>query len=200
MKKIKFIFRAVIIIIIGIVYYRSNYVINVSPSIPVGLYKKVRLDGTFKIGDTVIVDIPKDIREYMTKRGYITDDIDYLIKRIGATSKDKVEMIDNKLYINKRLVRMIPLKDSMGRQLIPAKRVQPNDNEVFLLGDTNNSFDGRYYGVTNKKYIKYKAEEVFLFKNANKIVGELKKELKENEENTTIRSNYNTNTSSTSKY
>ncbi|MBU3842959.1 MAG: S26 family signal peptidase [Candidatus Fusobacterium pullicola] len=200
MKSIRILIKIIIVITIGILYFRENYTINVSPSIPMGIYKKIKIEEDLKIGDTVLIDIPKDIREYMTKRGYINDDIHYLIKKIGATSKDKVEVIDNKLYINNRIVREIPLKDSIGRQLIPARRVQPKENEFFLLGDTNNSFDGRYYGTINKKFIKYKAKEVYLFENTRKIVRELKKELKENEENTTIGSNYNINANSTSKY
>lgn len=198
MKRFKFLIRFVVVVIIGIVYFRSNYVINVSPSIPMGIYKKIKLEEELKVGDTVIIDIPQELRAYMTSRGYINDDIDYLIKRVRATSDDKVEILNNKLYINNKLVRVIPLKDSIGRQLIPAKRVQPNDNEVFLLGDTNNSFDGRYYGVTNKKYIKYKAKEIFLFKNTTEIIGELKRELNGNEKN--ITGNGNSNSTSTSKY
>lgn len=199
MKKFKLLFRITVVIVIGIIYFRNNYVINISPSIPMGIYKKIKIEENLKVGDLVLIDIPKDIREYMTERGYINDNIHYLIKRIGATSKDKVEIIDNKLYINNRIVRKIPLKDSIGRQLIPAQKVQPKENEFFLLGDTNNSFDGRYYGIINKKFIKYKAKEVYLLENTTKIIGELKKELKENEENNITGSNY-INTSSTSKY
>lgn len=117
---------------------------NPSPSIPVGFYW--RAAGKPRLGDFVTVRAAAAAPVYARERDF-TDRTDRFIKRIAATSGQRICAIGKGVSIDgARTVHRLS-RDTVGRSLpawsgchILAK------NEVFLLGDTEDSFDGRYWG------------------------------------------------------
>lgn len=119
---------------------------NPSPSVPQGFY--VRLARPPQTGDFVTIASVDVAADYATLRGF-ADPTDRFIKRIAAASGQTVCAEGDSVSIDGRLVAVRSGRDSEGRSL-PAwsgcRTLEPD--EVFLLGDTADSFDGRYWGPT----------------------------------------------------
>lgn len=119
---------------------------NPSPSIPAGFYW--RASGTPRVGDLVFVPSVNAAPDYARQRDFV-DRTDRFIKRIAATSGQVVCAKGDHVSVeDARVVRRLAY-DKMGRALPTwsgCRRLA--DGEVFLLGDTADSFDGRYWGST----------------------------------------------------
>jgi len=117
---------------------------NPSASVPVGFYWRVA--GTPRIGDLVSVPAVIAAPDFARARGF-TDRTDRFIKRIAATSGQVVCAEGNTISINGTRVPDRLSHDEMGRPLpIWSGCRTLKADEVFLLGDTLDSFDGRYWG------------------------------------------------------
>lgn len=119
---------------------------NPSPSVPRGFY--VRVARAPQTGDFVTIASVDAAANYVALRGF-ADPTDRFIKRIAAASGQTVCAEGESVLIDGRLAAVRRSRDSEGRAL-PAWsgcRTLETD-EVFLLGDTADSFDGRYWGPT----------------------------------------------------
>ena len=117
---------------------------NPSPSIPVGFYW--RADGTPQLGDFVIMRAARAAPVYARERDF-SDRTDRFIKRIAAASGQRVCADGDHVSIDETRVVYRLRADKLGRPLPTwsgCRTLAPN--EVFLLGDTADSFDGRYWG------------------------------------------------------
>lgn len=124
---------------------------NPSQSVPEGFY--VRLARAPQAGDFVTIASVEVAANYAARRGF-ADPTDRFIKRIAAVSGQTVCAEGDSVSIDGRLVAVRISHDSEGRSL-PAWsgcRTLETD-EVFLLGDTADSFDGRYWGPTRLQSI-----------------------------------------------
>ena len=124
---------------------------NPSPSVPQGFY--VRLARAPQAGDFVTIASVDVAADYTALRGF-ADPTDRFIKRIAAVSGQTVCAEGDSVFIDGRLAVVRSRRDSGGR-LLPAWsgcRTLGTD-EVFLLGDTADSFDGRYWGPTRLQSI-----------------------------------------------
>ena len=119
-----------------------------------------------KRGDIVIFEFPKDPSK------------DF-IKRVIGVENEKVEIINNKIYINEKLLDdpWGYYEDSVWVKGFPDKFgpvIVPKDS-LFVLGDNrNNSQDSRFWGFLNIEKVKGKALYLYLAKNKNRIGMELK--------------------------
>ena len=117
--------------------------INESPSLPRGLYVR-QLSATPGRGSIVAIRQPETVRSYLGSLGMPAET--RLIKRIAATGGDLVCRRGDRLEIGGRTVA-VREADRQGRRLPQwrgCRRLAPG--EQFLLGDTPNSFDSRYFG------------------------------------------------------
>jgi conjugative transfer signal peptidase TraF len=124
---------------------------NPSPSVPVGFYW--RAAGAPQLGDFVTVRAVRAAPLYARERGF-TDRTDRFIKRLAAVSGQRVCANDNRVSIDRARVVHRLRADTMGHALPTWSgcRTLATD-EVFLLGDTADSFDGRYWGPVQLKDI-----------------------------------------------
>ena len=126
-------------------------VYNPSPSVPVGFYW--RGAGTPRIGDLVSVPAVIAAPDFARARGF-TDRTDRFIKRIAATSGQVVCAHGDQVSIDGvRVVDRLP-QDKMGRTLPSwsgCKKLAAG--YVFLLGDTADSFDSRYWGPVSLRVV-----------------------------------------------
>lgn len=129
-----------LLITLGIVYtvklyVYNNYCINITPSIPKGLYKL------------------KNIEEY--RKGNLPKHINYLVKYIKGIPGDLIQVKSNKLYINGEYQGSIKEYDLQGKILkssLPKEYTLKKD-EYVLLGSDDNSYDSRYFGIVKKEKI-----------------------------------------------
>ena len=124
---------------------------NHSPSIPVGLY--VRTNGPVERGAIVTVRAGDVAPNYAALRDF-DDPGDRFIKRVAATQGDVVCADNDAITVNARTVAHRAAVDSSGRALPRWTGCQElSADELLLLGDTPDSFDGRYFGLVRRSEV-----------------------------------------------
>ena len=128
--------------------------LNVSPSVPLGLYRMV--DEPVARGVLVVACVPPDAARLARDRGYLTagscpGGTRPILKRIGAVPGDFVDLEPDGISVNgARLPDSAPaLSDSRGRPLphAPWGRTAVAPGEVWLIGiEPTRSWDSRYFG------------------------------------------------------
>ena len=122
------------------------YVLNLSLSVPVGLY---RLEGgNPHRGGLAVIRLRQPWRDLAAAREYLPAGAS-LIKPVAALAGDRVCRSGDAITINGRLAAVAQPADKSGRGLPKWEGCQTLiKGEVFLLSGTEGSFDGRYFGVT----------------------------------------------------
>jgi signal peptidase I len=114
-------------------------------------------------GDTIIFEFPKDSSK------------DF-IKRVIGMEGEKIEIVNNKIYVNDKLLddpwgnftKSGPALDIWGPAVVPKK-------SLFVLGDNrDNSMDSRFFGFINVEKVKGKALYLYWAKDRSRIGMELK--------------------------
>ncbi len=140
------------------------------------------MEPTLLVGDRLIADM----RSYKSQRPQRGDIIIFefpkdpskdFIKRVIGIEDEKVEVINNKIYINEKLLddpwgygsaKYYPALDTFGPVVVPK-------DSLFVLGDNrNNSQDSRFWGFVNIKKVRGKALYLYWAKNKSRIGMELK--------------------------
>lgn len=118
---------------------------NRSPSVPVGFY--ARASATPALGAFVTVRASAVAPDYAAARNY-SDRTDRFIKRVAAMGGELVCAEGDAVRVGNRTIRRAA-RDGAGRALPRWTGCRLlRGNEVLLLGDTADSFDGRYWGPT----------------------------------------------------
>ena len=158
MKKIKkkSLFFPLFLIILNTlgIYTRKYYVLNISSSIPIGIYK-VDKSIDFKKGD-IITFSTKNYSDILNYSGSIKNVT--FSKYVAGISGDYIRIENNKIYINNKEKGNIFKVDGLNNKLpqLKEKEYIVKEDEVFVLGTNNKSFDSRYYGCIKKSDVIYK--------------------------------------------
>lgn len=139
----------------------AELVWNVTPSAPAGLYRIVREPWTR--GDRVAVLPGADLGADLAQRGVLPAGR-LLIKQVAAIPGDRVCRQGEEVSIDGKRVAEARVRDSQGR-LMPVWQgcARLTADDVFLLGDTASSYDGRYFGVTPANAIIGRADLLVAF-------------------------------------
>lgn len=129
---------------------RPLLVWNASASAPVGLYL-VASPQDVRAGEMVIAWTPGPARSLAAERRYLPSNVP-LVKRVGAVAGDRVCAIGEAVWVNGRHVGARRDVDGAGRAM-PAWTGCHDllASEYFLLMESPDSFDGRYFGVTRQE-------------------------------------------------
>jgi len=122
---------------------------NASASAPIGLYA---VSGRQDIasGDMVLVRVPDRWRRLAAERRYIPINIP-LVKRVAAAPGDRVCARGREIYVNGHPVAERREADGRGRPMPWWNGcVMLRSGALFLLMDSPDSFDGRYFGPTSR--------------------------------------------------
>lgn len=124
---------------------------NPSASIPAGFYQ--RTEASIVRGAIVTVRAADVAPDYAALRAF-TDTGDRFIKRVVGVGDDRACAEGDEVSLNDALIARRRSHDSAQRKLPSWEgcRVLEPD-EVLLMGDTDDSFDGRYWGVTSTALI-----------------------------------------------
>ena len=141
------------IIFTGLHILSKIYVINVTPSIPLGIYKLEKFDGVLKKGDLVVYEVDDKYKNLTSiKRTMFKS-----VKPVAAFYEDKVEIKDNRIYVNGEDYGEIFSKVSSNFN------GKMKEDEVLTLSKVRGTFDGRYYGAIKKSKIEKKARLIYEF-------------------------------------
>ena len=123
---------------------------NATPSVPTGFY--VRSDARVHEGAFVTVRAADVAGDYAAMR-HFTDDGDRFIKRVAAREGDRVCAEGERVSLGAETLTRAT-RDSAGRALPTWEGCHVlHAGEVFLLGETPDSFDSRYFGIVREDAI-----------------------------------------------
>lgn len=132
---------------------------------------------TFEINDLVLVCV-RDMRSinvlHQFGLPYTADKgchLPFLLKKIVAKNSDTIEIGDRGVIINNILqpntMAIKRYKNIWLNPLSEGIKYKLGKNDCFLLGQGNNSYDSRYFGVVNTADLQYKA---ILFWPRNRLI------------------------------
>ncbi len=133
--------------IASLVNFAPLLVWNASASAPIGLYR-IERNNRKDVGDFVLVRPDEAAAKFIVERGYLPENIP-LLKRVAAVPGDEICRDNAAIFIDEIRVADAQIRDSFGRTM-PAWSgcFTLQSDEVFLINDPENSFDGRYFGAT----------------------------------------------------
>ena len=115
---------------------------NFTPSIPVGLY--VIEDRAWRRGERVALWPSGELLDALREAGVLREGR-MLMKRVAAAAGDEVCRYGLQVTINTSPSAVARLRGDLPSW---SGCIRLTASDVFLLGETENSFDGRYFGVT----------------------------------------------------
>ena len=125
---------------------------NPTESAPVGFYT-VQPSAGVRVGDQVLSGLPRQTAELADRRRYVPATTPVL-KTVAAGTGAVVCRLGAVVTINGRAVVQARTRDHAGRPLpVWSGCRRLGVGEVFLLGRRPDSFDGRYFGPTERALI-----------------------------------------------
>lgn len=129
---------------------------NASASAPVGLWR-VMPDVRAGRGEMVVARLAEPWRGLAARRRYLPANVP-LIKRVAAVQGDRICAFEAWVFVEGRLVATRRRADVAGRPLAWWHGCRTlRDGATLLLMDDPASFDGRYFGPTERRAIIGKA-------------------------------------------
>jgi conjugative transfer signal peptidase TraF len=119
---------------------------NASASVPIGLYG-VHPPGVLRIGELVLVRPPEALAVFLGKRGYLAMGVP-LLKHVLALPGQTVCRTGLTITVDGMAMGRALARDRAGR-ILPSWwgcRTVSDDEVFFMNWQSENSFDGRYFG------------------------------------------------------
>jgi len=128
---------------------RPRLVWNASASAPQGLYR-VWPGVMPQRGDMVVAWLPQQARGLAARRHYLPYDVP-LVKRVAGEEGDMTCASGDRVTLNGRMVAMRLERDRAGRVLTGWQGCfRLGRDDFFLLMANRQSFDGRYFGASER--------------------------------------------------
>ena len=139
----------------------QNLFINLSPSIPVGLYLR-QGSTSLRIGDTVVLRVSEEVRDLANRIGLL-EHTKLLFKRVLAGPGEKFCFEGSVLEVGEREfgLRRETSKGLALPQLKGCSVLSPS--EYLVIGDTEDSFDSRYFGAVREEDVVARVRPVVTF-------------------------------------
>lgn len=152
---------AIVALLLPIATGSALFVWNTTASAPSGVYRIERV--RWRVGDRVAVIPSQELAVDLDVRGVLPRG-KLLIKRVVAVDGDAVCRVDGTVVVNGVIMAQAKSNDSAGRPLPSWQGCTRLDKgQVFLLGDTEGSYDGRYFGVTRVDEVVGRTQLVLAF-------------------------------------
>lgn len=157
----------------------AGFRINLSASMPVGLYRRVDASIIHR-GDWVSVCLPNLIAHEGLKKGYLlfgqcSSGVVPVLKQVIAVPKDNVLLSDCEIQVNdEHYFAPIQTHDHQGKwvhRFVEKGRYWPIKNYwLYGLNDPMHSWDSRYYGGIPRNAIQGIYRPLFVFLRSKKLI------------------------------
>ena len=135
----------------SVVSLPKKLIYNASASAPVGFYWLDNND--IERGDYVLVNVPDRVRGLVERRGYLPPKVP-LLKRVAGLDGDRICRRGQEIFVNDRLAATANEYDGLGREMPDWHGCYIlTERSIFLLQDHPQSFDGRYFGPVERRFI-----------------------------------------------
>ena len=144
-------------------YFAKLFYINLSGSIPVGLYRTIT-GSEHRVGDLVVFDVPAAAQPVVYGRNILPEGWP-LMKYIAALHDDIFCVHKKSLFINQKYIAAVLEYDSQGEPLSHVEGCHKIGIDEFLPISTYipHSYDGRYFGAVPLSSIRARAAPVWTF-------------------------------------
>jgi conjugative transfer signal peptidase TraF len=135
---------------------------NASASVPIGLYF-VRPAHVHHVGDLVVVRAPEALAAFLDTRGYLARGVP-LLKHVAGLPGQVVCRTSHTITVDGVTMGHALDRDRVGRILPVWEGCRlVADEEVFLMNwQSENSFDGRYFGPLSASTIVGRADPIWI--------------------------------------
>lgn len=142
---------AALLVWVGLAKPQDAFLYNPSSSITPGFYQ--RIDTPIVRRAIVTVRAAEVAPDFAHLRGF-TDAGDRFIKRVVGVGGDRVCAEGDGIRLNDAMIAKRRTRDNEQRKLPRWEGCHVlGPDEVLLMGDTDDSFDGRYWGVVSTEMI-----------------------------------------------
>ncbi len=162
-----------IVFFAGCLLYQAGFRINLTSSLPLGIWKIDKSFTRIEKGDYVWFMATKEIADFALERGYLQENIKCenntipLLKTVYGLPGDTYSFHENEIRIND-----IPVKNTKRRINDSKERPMPRilngivrKNQLFVLTMHTYSYDSRYYGPIPIKNVEGKARPIMTWMN-----------------------------------
>lgn len=151
------------LIVVAALFHAMGFRINLTESIPIGLYRITR-EAAMKNAYVFFCPDDREAFRLARNRSYIDhglycDGYGYLMKKVVAVSGDTLSVTNEGVFVNHMLIPYSKpkLQDGMNHAL-PQLQVTnyplQKDEVMTMTSQSEWSFDGRYYGLVHTRQIK----------------------------------------------
>lgn len=131
--------------IIFLVFYFFDLKINLSPSLPLGIWQEYSCN--YKQGDFVSLLAPDNPKVAEYRQNNYCSSIPVFFKEITATENDEIHFQGNFVSLSTNHIFTLPAETELQEGTIPK-------GYVYLSTDHPKSLDSRYFGIVNTKNLK----------------------------------------------
>jgi conjugative transfer signal peptidase TraF len=161
------------VIILGCLLYAIGIRLNLSSSLPLGVWKIDKSFSHIEKGDHVWFTPTKEIakfalqRDYLERNNQVENNCVPLLKIVYGLPGDTYTFHDDFIRINNVPVEKAKRRrtDSKGRPMPQISNGIVRPNHLFVLTLNTHSFDSRYYGTIPIKNVKGTAIPILTWKN-----------------------------------
>lgn len=153
------IWSLVVVLIVAVITipYWLGFRINITKSMPVGIYF-LRQARNLHRGQLVAIQLPRHLAALGLNRGYVKLADVLLFKRLIAVPKDTIEFKNGEAIVNARFIYKAPQfkADPHGRNMNPIHDsviYTCEKNDYWVLGVGEYSWDSRYFGPLKRDCI-----------------------------------------------
>ncbi|CAL7891092.1 S26 family signal peptidase [Fusobacterium necrophorum] len=149
-----------LILVIGVLIFNHFFILNVSSSIPLGIYYKYPPKKNYRLGEIVIFKPWKNYEMFLYRQNYLEPG-DLLMKYVQGLPGDSFSSFpeeENIWVLFKNGKTFFPYsrifeKDSSGRFLPRFQEITIAEGEIFVMGLHPKSLDSRYFGSISEENI-----------------------------------------------
>lgn len=169
----RFFLIVLLVVLVCVAFYRAGFRINLTPSVPVGVYQIHKIEGALKRGD-IVWFCPPDTPLFRKSRdkwgdiphgdcpgGYM-----HMFKPVAALPGDTVEVTRQGVFVNsQRLSNSQPMgRTGKGQRLYSDfGRFQVQTGTVWLISTYHlHSLDSRYFGAVSQGQLQGLARPIWV--------------------------------------